>query len=283
MINTRNLIIKGFFPLACGIAAFASIRPVIVEAIFEPLSSNYIVKLEANEDGITQIKYENLDNGKKLHVSNNKYVNADPVSENNSIAWSAQVDSLWQIFYYDIDSDSIIQLTTLGNNVHPKISEGTVVWEGQVDGLWQAFMFDGIKVSQISDGEAIVQEVGIWKNYIVFIQSSPNEDNWVIFLYDISKGSSIELGRGRGVRIENGLVSWVLGVGSEVFEFTYDVITTQFASDAEILESTESSFPEEPILNLDDELEGEIFPPVTNEEVALEIGAEVPESTSSSE
>ncbi len=219
--NSSNNI--GKFLIAAGFTLLLN-NPGIANAAGEDKINVYRT---IGKDGYSQIVYEE-GNNRKI-ITDDKWPHADPVTNNKAIVWSAQVGSLWQLFYYDIYSEQTIQLTKEGNNVDPQISGDVVVWEGQRGGVWQVLMFDGVRITRLTSGDYPAQDVVIKDNTIAYSQKN-KDGTWHVYLFDITLQKTIKLtpdSTGRKPEIKDNLVIWQTteSESEETLYFTYDTKT----------------------------------------------------------
>lgn len=143
-----------------------------------------------DEEGFSQIVYEQ--NGQEKTITNDKWPHADPITNGQKIVWTAQVGSLWQLFYYDIYADKAIQLTNEGNNVNHQFEEDILIWEGQRGGVWQILMFDGIKVTRLTTSSFPSQNAQI-KDSIVTYSQKDAQGSWKVYMFDIANRKTVNL------------------------------------------------------------------------------------------
>ncbi len=189
-----------------------------------PTQTPVTVYRTEDESGFSQIVLN--DNGDVRIITNDRWPHADPISDGKVVVWSAQVGSLWQLFYYDIASGQTIQLTRTGNNVDPHLSDGVVAWEGQRGGTWQILMFDGVRVMQITNSIYPAQDLVIKDGMIAYTQKNA-QDEWQVYVFDILEAKINNLtpqGSGKDPIIEEGEVSWQQTDedSGEITFFSYD-------------------------------------------------------------
>ena len=207
MKNLLKLILIALILASASTSAHASVNGVDVYRIVD-------------QDGYAQIAYKKR--GIETIVTNDQNAHADPVTDGKMIVWIARVGSLWHIFHHDIAANYTIQLSRVGNNVAPKISNGQVFWEGQRGGVWHILKFDGIKVEQISVGGFPAQDLEVSDSMLAYSQKN-SRDEWKIYTYDLQTEESTLVApevEGKNPKIEDNLVTWQ-NQNEETDEMTY--------------------------------------------------------------
>lgn len=93
-------------------------------------------------------------------------------------------------------------------------------------GCGRFFLFDGVKTTQITEGDYPSQDVGIEDGYIVYSQKT--EFGWDVYMYDIENEKTILLtpnNYGRKVEIADGFVRWITNISNEPITFQYTILT----------------------------------------------------------
>ncbi len=143
--------------LILALILFLASRPALANLLQEETNIDYDqIKLGVETiDGFSQVYYEI--NGNKNFVTSGNFNSRLPFSRGEYLTWVTDKLGGSQIFLMHIPSASVIQLTSGGTNLNPRVSkEGKVVWQGWVGdeaGGWQIFLFDGVKVSKITEGD----------------------------------------------------------------------------------------------------------------------------------
>jgi beta propeller repeat protein len=202
----------------------------------------------------------------------------------------AQIDSRWQIFLHDISIEKTTQLTNKDNNVNPQISGNYVVWEGIREGAWQVLMFDGIKITQLTQGDTPKQDVVIEGNTIAYSQKEG--DVWQVYLFDIVDETFTKVSDQNSARnpvIEQELVTWESFNDEGEVYFEYDMKDKKLKKLAKKVERF-ADIPVETIAVVEPVEPQPIPEPVTKEDIIEELDLveivevpETPESTPSSE
>jgi beta propeller repeat protein len=257
-------------------------------------TENVNVSSAESANGYRQISYNFR--GEDIEITDYDFTSSDPDTEGEFVVWMGQEYGYWQIFLYNITTDTTIHLTTSGNNVNPAISDNYIVWEGQVDGVWQIFVFDGVKTTQLTSGDLPSQNIDIEGKYVVYSQMETAGGGWKVYTHNLENGRTITLtpdGYGSFPSISGGVVEWTALVGETPVQYFYEIATdTVTASEPdtpaipvdevfdeaafqEFIEVTETTEPDQP-------------EQVTIQDIQEELGItpsvpEVSESTESSE
>ena len=206
-IKVKSLVLS----LLIALGLFMLTRPIFVSALVQiQPNGSQVFETEIREDGggYSQVIIKDS-SGKIAFVTEDPLTHSNPQVSGQKVVWMAQVNSKWQIFLYDISIEKTTQLTNKSNNVNPQISGDYIVWEGIRDGAWQILLFDGIKITQLTQGDAPKQDVAIKGNTIAFSQKEG--DVWQVHLFDIVDKTFTKVSDQSSARnpvIEQDLITW---------------------------------------------------------------------------
>ena len=222
-LKPKNILIAAL--LALGVFFFT--RPVIVSALPGLAQNNsnliYETEVKISSEGFSQIVIKDQ-SGKITFITDENLTHASPVIDNDLVAWTAQTDTGWQIFYHNISTKKTVQLTNSGNNVNPQISGNHVAWEGVKGGTWQIFLFDGMKITQITESGGPKQDIDLKDGLLTY--SAKESSGWQIYLHNIGSKSTEKIsqrGSNRNPTIENSTVIWESGADSGLTMFEYNM------------------------------------------------------------
>lgn len=126
-------------------------------------------------------------------VTETKYTTAGLSARDDWLAWMEQWGNHWQIFVHHIPTGQTMQLTRVGNNVNPKLSEEVIAWE-RFDGLsWQLFAWNGVDIRQITQAPRSSTLTGVSGQSIVYTQRLGDGVGLTIFIYNIPDESTTPL------------------------------------------------------------------------------------------
>lgn len=140
-----------------------------------------------------------FDGSENIKITNNGVTdgNAQYDEFSNKIVYQSLIDGIWQIFLYDVATDTTVQLSHDGtNNTDPQISQGQVTWQSWVDGAWEVYFYDGLLSQRLTFNEThdiepkISNGYVIWRYYDDVEFGKPddiNADAYEMFLYDSFK------------------------------------------------------------------------------------------------
>jgi hypothetical protein len=177
-------------PFILALGLFLITQPILVRA-FEPGVESQAPEEVGIEvvDGYSQVYY--LLDGEKTFITDTRQNSSQVVTNGEYITWSKMINGRGQIFVYYIPSSTTTQLTFVGTNINPQVSEqGRVVWEGWVDppdaeASWQIFLFDGTRIAQLTKGDVSINP-SIEAGYIIFSRKDVG-GTWRAVVYSISQ------------------------------------------------------------------------------------------------
>jgi beta propeller repeat protein len=168
------------------------------------LSNDLDAGIEADEEGYGQVYF--VFEGDKFIITDSRTSKGGVQVNHEDVVWIEQVDGLWQIFRYNIATNTTTQFTFSGNNVNPKVSGGKVVWEGiRQNGNWQIYVYDGTILGPITSGD-MAANPQIDGDYIVFARKDIN-NQWKSQIYKFSQRKTLDIAIGienRNPDIEGG-------------------------------------------------------------------------------
>ena len=198
-------------PLFIAVAIFFIVRPALAQTVDIPIPD--IVGAES-VSGYTQIYYESK--GNRNFITQGNINSRMPFWVGEYIVYVSDIDGLGQVFFYNLASETRIQLTFIGNNLNPKVDDkGRVTWEGwqQPDTTWQIYYFDGKSVRKLTSGDLSLNP-DLSGEYISYGRRGVN-GTWRAVIYSIKDDKSIDVTLGensRNPKIRNGDI--YLGVDS---------------------------------------------------------------------
>ena len=218
-------------PIIVSIGLFVMIRPALAQ-LENPQQSLNDFLAEGNVEvgievvgGFSRVFYEY--DGVRKYISQEGQNSKQVITNSKYVVWVSQEnDQPGQIYLYDILSGSAIQITYLGTNSNPKVTEdGKVVWEGWVPdeegGKWQVFFFDGTKVAQLTSGDISINP-DIEGDNVVYARRDVS-GTWRSVIYSVSKNEAKEIATGissKHPKVKNGKI--LLADGSEEFPLTVE-------------------------------------------------------------
>ncbi len=110
-------------------------------------------------------------NGNVLQITSNSVEEGNSQYDglSNKVVYQALVRNAWQIFLYDIETDTTQQLSYGGtNNTDPQIAGGQVVWQSWLDDNWEVFLYDGEMIRRVTDNDAPDIEPRVSNNIVVW-------------------------------------------------------------------------------------------------------------------
>ncbi len=103
-------------------------------------------------------------------------------SFNVNIAWSARIDSDYEIFYFD--GKDVTQITHNNyDDLVVKISGSNIAWTGFCEGkeYYDLFFYDGESITQLTDSGIGVNYFSIYGNNVVWSENVGNDDEIFFF------------------------------------------------------------------------------------------------------
>jgi len=287
-LKVKNLSLS--FLIAIGL--FILTRPILVSALIQIQQEDkqvFETEIRADENGYSQVIIKDS-NGKITFLTDEPLTHANSQISGRKVVWMAQIESRWQIFLYDISAEKTTQLTNKGNNVNPQISGDYVAWEGIRDDAWQILLFDGIKIIQLTQGDAPKQDVVIEGNTIAYSQKEG--DVWQVYLFNIVDETFTKVSDQNSARnpvIDQELITWKSFDDEGEVYFEYDMKDKKLRKLAQKVEKPTDT-PVETIAIVEP-VEVQPTPePVTEEDIIEELDleeivevSETPESTPSND
>lgn len=169
-------------------------------------------------------------NGVTKRITNNQIEDRFPHADvfGNWVVWQAQVESRWQIFAYNTQTDVVEQVTdTTYNNMNPRIYKDTLTWQGWLNNNWEVFTAtyrsSAWNTKQITGNSwhDVFPSVAVG---LVTWQSFEN-DVWSVKVHDIETGTTSQLSKG-AQKYENPRFSLIWDARDEagdVSVFEYDL------------------------------------------------------------
>lgn len=203
-------------------------RPTIVSALIQGQTGSptliYETEIKVNQEGFSQVIIKDQ-NGKVTFLTDENVTHANPVISGDRVAWTAQLESGWQIFIHQISTGKTTQLTKTGNNVNPQISENYLAWEGYKQGTWQIFIFDGIKITQLTKDDSPKQDLQLNNTQVVF--SKKEDAKWRIFSYDLNSKELTKISldqntNNRNPHLKNNMITWDSFEKDQAIKLEYD-------------------------------------------------------------
>jgi hypothetical protein len=235
---------------------FFAVRPTFAQIVSGQVdlaeyitANNVALGLEYNESGYRQIFYSFQ--GNKTFITSGANNVALPSAEGEYIVYMSQVQGSWQIFMYNILNGTTTRLSHGGNNVNPLIKDGNVVWESYTDEGWQVILFDGVKVMQLTTGDASMNP-DVEGDYVIYGRKD-TAGTWRSVVYSLTEDKAIEVSFGNKAKrpkLKKGKVLFYQGSSNEEeFPLTVeDIFVLDFTSLNEVelpLSTTEGDIGEE--------------------------------------
>ena len=114
-----------------------------------------------------------------------------------------------------------MQLTRVGNNVNPKLSEEVIAWE-RFDGLsWQLFAWNGVGIRQITQAPRSSTLAGVSEQSIVYTQRLGDGAGLTIFIHNIPDESTTPLAPASvdgKIKIVDNKIIWTARVAGQLAE-----------------------------------------------------------------
>lgn len=217
--DTRRIAANWVLPVLLSVVILFGINTQ-VQADPAPTTSELAQYLENNELRVatavtgdySQVYYRYQ--GRSIVLTKEGYNHSHAVSSGRYIAWEGLLDGDGQIFLYDILSDSLIQLSSTGNNQTPFVYQNTVTWQSWDGQRWQIMYYDGFSVRQITDGSNPAVYASTNGRQILYAEQLES-DHWKAQAYEISSGEVTTIREG--------------DTASTAYpQFTRDGITTKF-------------------------------------------------------
>ena len=284
-IKVKNIVLSSL--IALGL--FMLTKPVFVSALVQAQQNNQLFETEvrADENDYSQIIIKNS-SGNITFITEEPHTHSNPQISGQKVVWMAQIDSRWQIFFYNVTLEKTSQLTNKGINVNPQISGDYVVWEGIRDGTWQILMFDGIKITQLTQGSTPKQDVVIEGDTIAYSQKEG--DIWEVYLFDITDETFTKVSDHNSSRkpiVNQELVIWESFDGEGEVLFEYNMKDKKLNK---LDKNTDKPKPDTPVETTPAQVPQSTPEQVTEEDIIEELNLdeitevpETPESTPSSE
>lgn len=167
----------------------------MTESFTADVDNQYKTGSEVGPSGFRQVYYQK-EGKEKQYIETSGYASIDPHTDGTTIVFATQIeDGSWQIFSYDIPTQSLSRISFSVNNAHPFVENGKIVWEGIVDGSWQIFYYDGISVKQLTSGD-LSQNPVITDTYLIFGRRNAQKV-WRTVVYDTQTKQSKVIATGR--------------------------------------------------------------------------------------
>jgi hypothetical protein len=164
--------------------------------------------------------------GLNHQVTETKYTTADLSVRDDWLTWMEQQGNHWQILVHHIPTGQTMQLTRVGNNVNPKMSEETIAWE-RFDGLsWQLFAWNGVSIRQITQAPRSSTLAGVSGQSIVYTQRLGDGAGLTIFTHNIPDESTTPLAPASAdgkIKIVDNEIIWTARIAGQLEEQRYQL------------------------------------------------------------
>lgn len=185
-------------PFFLSFVLFLLVRPVLAQLVEEVVITPSKIEVGSmTQDGYSQVYY--VKNGERKFLTSGNRNSRMPHNRGAYITWVTDVAGGGQIFLHNYLTDITTQLTFIGTNLEPRVSEkGEVVWEGWSDNSWQVFFFTGNEVRKLtSDGLSMNPDIE--NGYIVYAVKDI-EKGWSSVGYSINEDKSVVIRAGEDAK-----------------------------------------------------------------------------------
>lgn len=169
--------------LVAGISGFASAgTPPTVSELASYLESNELVVGAETAGEYEQIYY--VYEGNKIFLTGANYSHRNPVSSGSTIVWQGQINGAGQIYAFDILTEMLVQVTSVGTNQNPSIKDNIIMWETWTGDRWAVSYYDGTFVRQLTNGTSSAVRPRTDGQSIIYAEQST--DGWRTVSYNIT-------------------------------------------------------------------------------------------------
>jgi beta propeller repeat protein len=129
----------------------------------------------------------------ETRITTNPSNSEHPAIYSNTIVWQDDRNGNWDIYIFDISTHQEIHTTNKSNQTNPAIYGNKVVWQDDRNGGSDIYLQDLSTKKQnrvTTSGKAYNPRIN--GNRIVW-QDNRKQDNWDIFMYNISTGKEIQI------------------------------------------------------------------------------------------
>ena len=193
-------------------------------------SSKYaFIGIDPESNGSEVYFFNDSDN---VRITNDRVTNGGVQYDefSNKIVYQSLLDGVWQVFLYDVATDTTMQLSFEGgNNLDSQISQGQVAWRSWVDNNWEVYFYDGAITQRLTLNSDPDIEPKLSNGYVAWSQYEPDiegessrgidPDKYAVIVYDSLKKETKKISsRGRGnnnVSMEYPYVVWQIYDGND--------------------------------------------------------------------
>ena len=137
-------------------------------------------------DGNGQIYYEYK--GKRHFVTNDDKNHQSPRASGSYIVWLDETNGEYQVVLYSLETRQQLNLSVVGSNTSPSISDEKVAWQGVTNGKAVIYYFTGSSVRLISGAYPAIRPF-VQGDQVLFAQKR-SDKLWQTVLYDSKTGKS---------------------------------------------------------------------------------------------
>ncbi len=130
----------------------------------------------------------------ETRITTNPSNSEHPAIYSNTIVWQDDRNGNWDIYIFDISTHQEIHTTNKSNQTNPAIYGNKVVWQDDRNGGSDIYLQDLSTKKQnrvTTSGKAYNPRIN--GNRIVWQDKRNGQDNWDIYMYDISSGKETQI------------------------------------------------------------------------------------------
>jgi Tol biopolymer transport system component len=160
--------------------------------------AQYLQDHELNVSSVQSTEYNQIAytfNNQVVMLTGDSYNHVAPASDGPHVVWEGIINGAGQIFFYDVITGSLTQLTSTGSNIAPAVNSGHAVWQTWDGHRWQVAYYDGFGVSQITSGNHSSIRPSLRGQQIIYAEQLDN-DSWQAMAYDVASGTSSVIASG---------------------------------------------------------------------------------------